>query len=84
MEALEALETMKPALEKAYNSFLKKINEARMAEQKASITQQTTQWQSQQQQQPKRSLNTSDVSSEWNLQDALKGISGISLNETTR
>lgn len=81
MEALEALETMKPALEKAYNSYLKKINDARKAEQAASIAQQTTQWQSQQQ---KRPIDTSDVSDDWNLQDALKGVVGVGYNEGSK
>lgn len=81
MEALEALETMKPALEKAYNSYLKKINDAKKAEQEASIAQQTTQWQSQQQ---KRPIDTSDVSDDWNLQDALKGVVGVGYNEGSK
>lgn len=81
MEALEALETMKPALEKAYNSYLKKINDARKADQAASIAQQTTQWQSQQQ---KRPIDTSDVSDDWNLQDALKGVVGVGYNEGSK
>lgn len=81
MEALEALETMKPALEKAYNSYLKKINDARKAEQEASIAQQTTQWQSQQQ---KRPVDTSDVSDDWNLQDALRGVVGVGYKEGSK
>ncbi|CEP14054.1 hypothetical protein [Parasitella parasitica] len=78
LEALESLETMKPALEKAYNSYIKKIYDARKAEQDASIAQQTTLWQSQQQ---KHSADMSNGSDDWNLQDALKGVVGVGYNE---
>ncbi|KAL9550327.1 hypothetical protein PS6_005600 [Mucor atramentarius] len=81
LEALEALESMKPALEKAYNDYAKEMDDARKAEQEASIAQQTTQWQSQQQ---KRPVDTSDVSSDWNLQDALKGVAGVGYHEGSR
>lgn len=72
---------MKPALEKAYNDYAKEMDDARKAEQEASIAQQTTQWQSQQQ---KRPVDTSDVSSDWNLQDALKGVAGVGYHEGSR
>ncbi|KAL9539142.1 hypothetical protein MBANPS3_010446 [Mucor bainieri] len=81
LEALEALESMKPALEKAYNDYAKKVNDARKAEQEASIAQQTTRWQSQQQRRP---VDTSDVASDWNLQDALKGVVGVGYNEGSK
>lgn len=68
---------MKPALDKAYNAYAKKVNDARKAEQEASIAQQTTQWQSQQQRRP---VDTSDVANDWNLQDALKGVVGVGHN----
>ncbi|CAO3649247.1 unnamed protein product [Mucor fragilis] len=77
LEALEALESMKPALDKAYNAYAKKVNDARKAEQEASIAQQATQWQSQQQRRP---VDTSDVANDWNLQDALKGVVGVGHN----
>lgn len=72
---------MKPALEKAYNDYAREMDDARKAEQEASIAQQTTQWQSQQQ---KRPVDTSDVSSDWNLQDALKGVAGVGYHEGSR
>ncbi|GAN08846.1 endosome-associated ubiquitin isopeptidase [Mucor ambiguus] len=81
LEALEALEFMKPALEKAYNDYAKEVDDARKAEQEASIAQQTTQWQSQQQRRP---VDTSDVANDWNLQDALKGVAGVGYNEGSK
>ncbi|KAF1799931.1 hypothetical protein V8B55DRAFT_1542796 [Mucor lusitanicus] len=81
LEALEALETMKPALEKAYSDYAKKMDDARKAEQEASIAQQTTRWQSQQQRRP---VDTGDVASDWNLQDALKGVAGVGYNEGSK
>ncbi|KAI8641468.1 hypothetical protein BD408DRAFT_418087 [Parasitella parasitica] len=72
------MESMKPALERAYNSYLKKIYDARKADQEASIAQQATLWQSQQQ---KRPTYTSDISNDWSLQDALKGVVGIDYSE---
>lgn len=63
---------MKPVLAEAYDTFVKKIEEARETEKASSISNQTTQWQSQQ-----RSVEVSTSTKEWNLQEALKGVVGV-------
>jgi hypothetical protein len=85
---------MKPILIQTYENYVRKVQEAQKAEQEASITNQTNQWQQQQQPLPQeekqapppqnRSLETSDVSTEWNLQDALKGVVGVGYNEESK
>lgn len=79
LEALDELEKMKPALDEAYYSYQKRIKEAQEAEKAASISHQTSQWQS----------SLGDVSNtkggkEWNLQEALKGVAGVGHSEGTR
>lgn len=61
---------MKPVLEEAYASHVKKIEQAEEAKKASSISNQTTQWRMQQ-----RPVET--VSKDWNLQDALKGVAGV-------
>ncbi|GAA5807894.1 hypothetical protein MFLAVUS_001274 [Mucor flavus] len=79
LEALELLEQMKPVLNDAYDAHVKKIKEAQELEKATSITNQTTQWQSQQ-----RSIDVSNPSKEWSLQDALKGVPGVGYGEGER
>lgn len=75
---MDELEKMKPALDEAYYSYHKKIKDAAEAEKAASISNQTSQWQS----------SLGDVSNsrgkEWSLQEALKGVAGVGLHEGTR
>lgn len=61
---------MKPVLEEAYDLYVKKIEEAEKAKKASSISNQATQWQSQQ-----NSVET--ALKNWNLQDALKGVVGV-------
>lgn len=79
---------MKPTLDNIYDKYVKKVQQVQKAEQEASIANQTNQWQSQQQQpslsSQRRPLETSDVSTEWNLQDALKGVAGVGYNEGSK
>lgn len=72
MEALEALEEMKPAINATYTAYMDKLEETKKAEREASIIQQTNQWQ---QSSPK------SPSSEWSLQDALRGVAGVGIND---
>lgn len=71
---------MKPVLDEAYSTYTKDLKEAQEAEKAASTSNQTIQWQSQQQ----RSVDRSSPSREWNLQDALKGVAGVGYNEGVR
>lgn len=70
---------MKPVLNDAYDAHVKEIKEAQELEKATSITNQTTQWQSQQ-----RSIDVSNPSKEWSLQDALKGVPGVGYGEGER
>lgn len=70
---------MKPALDEAYYSYQKRIKEAQEAEKAASISNQTTQWQS-----SLGDVSNSRVGKEWNLQEALKGVAGVGPTEGTR
>ncbi|KAI9262485.1 hypothetical protein EDC94DRAFT_608264 [Helicostylum pulchrum] len=79
LEALESMEQMKPVLDNAYNTYIKKIEEAEKLEKATSIANQTTQWQSQQ-----RSVDVSNPSKEWSLQDALKGVAGVGYDDGER
>ncbi|KAI9360276.1 hypothetical protein BD770DRAFT_385213 [Pilaira anomala] len=79
LEALDALEHMKPILDGAYNAYVKKLEETQKLEQATSIANQTTQWQSQQ-----RSVDPSNPSKEWSLQEALKGVIGVGYDEGTK
>lgn len=73
------MEQMKPVLDNAYNTYIKKIEEAEKLEKATSIANQTTQWQSQQ-----RSVDVSNPSKEWSLQDALKGVAGVGYDDGER
>jgi UDP-glucose 4-epimerase len=73
MEALNALEKIKPVINEAYNNHVKRVSDAKQAEKAISLSNQTLQWQ-QQKQQTEDMISTTK---EWNLQDALKGVVGV-------
>lgn len=72
---------MKPAINEAYTAYMDKLEEARKAEREASILQQTSQWQKQQQQQSNQTLESPEPPKNWSLQDALKGVAGIGIDD---
>lgn len=76
MEALEALEKMKPAINEAYTKYMDKLEESKKAEREASILQQTSEWQKQQ-----TSFESPSNNKDWNLQDALKGVAGVGIHD---
>jgi uncharacterized protein len=77
MEALDALEKIKPVLDEAYSQYLKKMNSVNKQVEKPKPV---TQWQPQQQ----PSNQVSNSTKEWNLQDALKGVVGVGYGEGTK
>jgi STAM-binding protein len=68
-EALDAMEKMKPKLDKVYENYVAQVEKTEKEAQEKSVADQTSQWQAQ--------YRSVDVNKNWSLQDELKGIPGV-------